>query len=187
MIFTTLHPITSSLLKLEPSSLTSNNGDSLWQDNSNIIDTEKEWRISLDVPGVKSNDVDIKVQNGVLHIFGVRKFESSDGHVVKKLKFSKSFQLPTEEFGNTAIDPSQLQATLSDGVLVLQAPKKPRPEPVTISIIVNNTQNKSIDNPTAPKQSEKPEQAVLSPSEAKEKPSGDSSATKIAVSAIGAE
>jgi HSP20 family protein len=182
MIFTTLHPITSSLLKLEPSSLTSNNGDSLWQDNSNIIDTEKEWRISLDVPGVKSNDVDIKVQNGVLHIFGVRKFESSDGHVVKKLKFSKSFQLPTEDYGNTAIDPSQLQATLSDGVLVLQAPKKPRPQPVTISITVNNSHNKVIDNPTTSNEKDKPEKATTSPVEIKESTSSDNKAAKISVS-----
>lgn len=116
----------------------------------------------MDVPGVKAGDIDIKVEGGILHISGIRKFESSEGQVVKKLKFSKSFQLPTEKYGETAIEPEKLEASLTDGVLVLRAPKKPKPEPVTISITINKTgkeasEKQTIEHNSASASNEKPE------------------------------
>lgn len=80
-----------------------------------VIETEKELRISLDVPGVKASDLSVTTDNQVVHIAGSR--------------FSKSFAVDTQ-----TVDVAQLKANLADGVLVVTAPKKTKPAPRSIMI-----------------------------------------------------
>lgn len=77
----------------------------------------------MDVPGVKGKDIsaDIEHDGRVLHIKGGRKIQTtaSDGSVTtSESKFEKKFAL------DQSVDPSQITANLSDGVLTIIAPKK---------------------------------------------------------------
>jgi len=97
-----------------------------------VIETEKEFQISLDVPGVKSSDLSVTTDNKSIHISGSRRVKGTGGEIVKKSKFAKSFPVDAE-----TVDLSQLKANLSDGVLVVSAPKKPKAEPRSILITTN--------------------------------------------------
>lgn len=93
-----------------------------------VVNDNKEFRISVDVPGVKKADMDIKVDEGVVHVSGFRRIIASDGKSVKKARFARSFSL------NDSVDVDKYQANLSDGVLLISAPKKPLPQAKTIAI-----------------------------------------------------
>ena len=95
--------------------------------NRSII-KEKEFNITLDVPGVKLNDLELKIDEGVLRITGVRQTFVSEGKAVKKSRIDHSFAIDAD------IDVSKMKANLSDGVLVVTAPKIPKPEPIVVKI-----------------------------------------------------
>ena len=84
-----------------------------------ISENEKEFKVSVDLPGVRPEDCQVNVeQNGrVLHLSGGRKIEKEDGYT--ETRFDQKFTLGKH------IDPTKITANLSDGVLVLTAPKDP--------------------------------------------------------------
>ena len=88
---------------------------------------EKQFCVSVDLPGVKKDDITVDVENGAVNIRGTRFFRN--GTTVEKSNFTKSFGVDT----NT-VDLSKLTANLADGVLVESAPEKARAEPVSITI-----------------------------------------------------
>ena len=94
-----------------------------------VTETEKEIRISLDVPGVKASDISVTTDDKSIHINGTRRLFGNCGETKKKSSFSKSFPVD-----NHVVDLSQMKANLADGVLVVSAPKKPKPEPRSILI-----------------------------------------------------
>jgi len=80
---------------------------------------EKEFRLSMDLPGVKHDDLNIEINDAVLRVTGCRKTtELNNGYAVKKTRFERIFKFPRER-----IDTDKLEANLSDGVLVIIAPK----------------------------------------------------------------
>jgi HSP20 family protein len=93
-----------------------------------------------DMPGLKSSDIKVQVENdNVLTISGERKREEpSEGTNYLQLerpagKFLRKFTLPQNA------DLNNISATCSDGVLSLNVPKLPPPEPQkpkTINITV---------------------------------------------------
>ena len=97
-------------------------------DDKNIV-------VSLDVPGVKAEDIDIKLEDGILAISGVRKYYNNgnkndqDAAAMKKRKFSYTMDIDEKEINTT-----EIKANLSDGVLVITIPKLPKSKPVTVTI-----------------------------------------------------
>merc|ERR1712207_82945 len=80
-----------------------------------LIDNDKKFQVTLDVPGVKEEDIDIKLDDGQLTIEGHRIMASeSSGY---SSKFSRSFSL------DPSVDADSITATLKNGVLVVTAPK----------------------------------------------------------------
>ena len=100
---------------------------------------DKKIVISLDVPGVKAEDIEIKLEDGILNISGVRKFyynnngknnnNNQDSSAVKKRKFSYTMDVDEKD-----INTKEMKANLSDGVLVITIPKLPKSKPVTVTI-----------------------------------------------------
>jgi HSP20 family protein len=84
-----------------------------------IREDEKQYQIQVDIPGVKANDMEVKLENDhrLLHISGGRKVTGDDGSVMET-RFDKRFTI-----GNN-IDVENMAARLEDGVLTLTAPKK---------------------------------------------------------------
>jgi HSP20 family protein len=87
-----------------------------------------------DMPGVKDDDVDISLQNGVLTISGTRntedKVEGEATYVYERQygSFSRSFALPE------VADPDKVEARLSNGVLTLKVGKKQEARPRKIDL-----------------------------------------------------
>ncbi len=93
-----------------------------------VSENSKQFRLAVDVPGVKADDIKVDLEhNGrVLHMKGHRKVEKENSF--EEYKFEKRFTL-----GND-IDADKLTANLSDGVLVLTAPKKEKEEPKATTV-----------------------------------------------------
>jgi HSP20 family molecular chaperone IbpA len=94
-----------------------------------IVDTKNELRLSIDLPGVKPSDLSVATDGDVIHITASRHISTSGGRSNKKSRISKLFHVDSQ-----TVDLSQLKANLSDGVLVLSAPKQVKPEPRSIAV-----------------------------------------------------
>ncbi|KAL7566872.1 hypothetical protein ACA910_021363 [Epithemia clementina (nom. ined.)] len=97
-----------------------------------VIQTDQDVQVSIDVPGVKMSDLQVSVEDtdGTVRISGTRTVSYMDGKAVKKSKIEKMFSLYPE-----TTDLSKIEANLSDGVLTIRVPKKVKPQPRTIKIM----------------------------------------------------
>mmetsp|Transcript_30467 Transcript_30467/g.46654 ORF Transcript_30467/g.46654 Transcript_30467/m.46654 type:complete len:203 (+) Transcript_30467:80-688(+) len=80
-----------------------------------ITSDEDRFRVTMDVPGVKPDDVDISVEENTLTLRAERKLESETS--VFNSKFYKSFTI------DPATDVSKINANLANGVLSVTVPK----------------------------------------------------------------
>jgi HSP20 family protein len=90
-----------------------------WVPSCNVSEDEKEYRIRMELPDVKKEDVHVNMDNGVLIVQGERKEEKEEKGVrfhrreLSYGKFVRRFTLPEE------IDESRIQANYRDGMLNL--------------------------------------------------------------------
>ncbi|KAL3827043.1 hypothetical protein ACHAXA_007550 [Cyclostephanos tholiformis] len=93
-----------------------------------ITENDKQFRLAVDVPGVKADHIKVELENNgrVLHISGDRKEKTDTSY--KAFKFDNRFPLGRN------LDTSKIVAHLSDGVLVLTAPKMEKLPPTTQKI-----------------------------------------------------
>ncbi len=92
-------------------------------------ESEESYRVEIDLPGVRKEDVSIKVEAGELRITAVRNFIRNEK--TERLDMSQAFILPDE------VDVEKIVADQKDGVLMLTLPKKEEAKPKSISINVN--------------------------------------------------
>ena len=102
---------------------------------SNLAKKEdSSFHIEVDLPGVKKEDIDIKVEDGVLTVSAVRKYKNEltrDSYYVCESafgKFERRYVLPE------SVDTDKVGAKLDDGRLSieLQKTKKAKPKSITI-------------------------------------------------------
>merc|ERR1711976_415006 len=80
-----------------------------------LIDNEEKFQLTVDVPGINEEDIDIKLDDGQLIVKGQR-FAASESSRFSS-RFSQSFYL------DPTVDVDSFTATLKNGVLVVSAPK----------------------------------------------------------------
>ena len=89
-----------------------------------LKNNEKEFEISIELPGMNKKDIDISIDDGVLTIKGEKKAEhkeeDKDGFVHYERSYG-SFQRAIRLPENIAED--KIKADYKDGVLTLTAPK----------------------------------------------------------------
>ena len=100
---------------------------------TNMYDTGEALEIRVEVPGIKKEDLSIKLQGNYLEIRGSRKAESPEGYSAHRVErgessFTRSFTLPTE------VDAAKVEATLKDGILTLVVGKAEPAKPKQIVI-----------------------------------------------------
>lgn len=89
----------------------------------NFKETNKDYIIQFDIPGVKKGDVKIEIENNRLMVSGERsdkKEEKDARHVLTETyygTFMRSFNLPI------AVDENKVDAHYEDGVLTITVPK----------------------------------------------------------------
>jgi HSP20 family protein len=82
-----------------------------------ISETEKQYLIDVEVPGVEKKDIELNIENNTLTISGERKFEKKeDGKHYHRVEssygsFSRSFTLPDN------VKDDSIQATYNNGIL----------------------------------------------------------------------
>lgn len=104
-----------------------------------INEDDHEFKLAVDVPGVKPGDMKIRLeQDGrVLRLTGERKIQ--DGNWKSEMKFEKAFLLDKK------IQSDKITANFSDGVVVITAPKVPLIEAKKdIEIPITETSHASI-------------------------------------------
>merc|ERR1711862_834360 len=80
-----------------------------------LIDNDEKFQLTVDVPGVNEEDIEIKLDDGQLTVAGQRLAVSESSRFASK--FSQSFYL------DPTVDVDNFTATLKNGVLVVSAPK----------------------------------------------------------------
>lgn len=97
-----------------------------------VRSSDSEVAFVCDAPGVKSEDLEVTVENRVLTIKGTRKFEGKEGEQVMLGRaygsFSHAYTLPDY------LDDANLSANLADGVLTIRIPKHAQAKPRRIQI-----------------------------------------------------
>jgi HSP20 family protein len=90
--------------------------------------------LKLDVPGIKEEDLDVRVENQTLSVRGERKFEAEEKeenfHRIERRygSFFRSFSLPT------TVDTENVNASYNAGVLKLELKKKASAQPRQIKV-----------------------------------------------------
>ena len=95
---------------------------------------ENGYYLEIDLPGVKKENIDISVNDGVLTISGERKLEKKEEKEnytrIESFfgRFERSFKLPPDA------DLDNIEAKYEDGVLKIFIPRKQKPEGKKIEI-----------------------------------------------------
>lgn len=101
----------------------------------NVKETEDDFQLELAVPGLKKEDFNVKVEEGMLTISAERKneeTEKTDGYTRREFQFSnftRRFTLPE------SANDSAISATYTDGILVVTLPKKEEAKPQPARLI----------------------------------------------------
>jgi HSP20 family protein len=102
--------------------------------NIEISESDKTIEVTAEMPGLERKDVEISIEDDTLTIRGEKKVEEQqkDKNVQHSERsygvFYRVLQLPS------GIDPSSVQATMSNGVLKITIPKPAKPEPKKIEV-----------------------------------------------------
>ena len=113
-----------------------NNGSSVadWVPAVDIIEEKDRFVLRADVPGVKPEDIDVNMENGVLSVSGERQHESTEEaqgmRRVERVsgKFYRRFNLP-----DTA-DAEEISAKSANGILEVVIPKQPQVQARRITV-----------------------------------------------------
>jgi HSP20 family protein len=107
-----------------------------WMPAVNILEKEDVIEISADLPGLKAEDVEVTVEEGILSIRGERKLEeSSEGDTYHRVErqygfFERTFSVPR------SVDPEKISANFKNGEMTLTLPKREESKPRSIKVKV---------------------------------------------------
>lgn len=113
------------------------NGDATWSGlHTDVVENADELRVTLEMPGVRPEDVELTIDNNVLTIAGEKRREQNEGssedgpRITERRygRFQRSFVLPQN------VDPERISAESEHGVLTVRLPKKEEARPRRIEV-----------------------------------------------------
>jgi HSP20 family protein len=114
------------------------NGDTFrlpdWSPLVDIIEDDHEYLFKADLPEMRTDDVKVIIENGILYISGERKTETEEKkrkfHRLERFfgTFERKFAVPED------VDTTKIMAEFHDGVLQVHLPKRPMPKPKAIEV-----------------------------------------------------
>lgn len=105
-----------------------------WSPSADISETDKEYLIRAELPGLKKEDVKVTVSEGVLTIAGERKQQKDvKGEKFHRVEtqygsFTRTFSLPEN------VKTDQITCEAKEGVLTVHIPKTEQKKPKEIQI-----------------------------------------------------
>ncbi len=103
--------------------------------------------LKLEVPGIKQDDLDIRIENNTLTVRGERKFEKEEKeenfHRIERRygAFFRAFTLPT------TVNTENVKASYDSGILKLELDKRAeaKPKQIKISVTGANPDNRTVE------------------------------------------
>jgi HSP20 family protein len=133
-----------------PSPAQTNGGTSRrWIPPMDLVETEGEFVLKADLPGLTEDDVNIELEDNVLTISGERKVDQEhrqDGYYRFERgygSFRRSLTLPE------GVDPESVKASFTHGVLEVRVPKPEERKPRKVAISVGGSEPKTIEGSEA--------------------------------------
>jgi HSP20 family protein len=116
-----------------------------------VYEDAQQVVLKLEVPGIKQEDLDVRVENQMLTIKGERKFDKDEKeenfHRIERRygTFTRTFTLPQ------TVDTAAVKANYDHGVLSVSFPKKEAAKPKQVKVEIGSTapQPKQVEAKTA--------------------------------------
>ena len=100
----------------------------------NVVENEDNYTLTAEVPGMLEKDIDIEIKDGLMTLKGHHEEsqEKEEDHYRMKefsrRSFERSFRI------GEGIDPDQVSAQLTNGVLTVVLPRKEEAKPKTVKV-----------------------------------------------------
>jgi HSP20 family molecular chaperone IbpA len=105
----------------------------VYQPDVDILETEKEFVLFSDMPGVKKEDIDITLENNTLRLRGMIRPQEYES--LKPLYVEYNLGHYEREFHlSEAVDQDNIEASMKDGVLGLKIRKAEKAQPKKITV-----------------------------------------------------
>ncbi|HEY5042809.1 MAG TPA: Hsp20/alpha crystallin family protein [Verrucomicrobiae bacterium] len=108
-----------------------------WTPALDVHEDKDQFTVSLELPGLKREDINVHLEGGALVISGERKEETvneeTEVHRRERFygKFSRALTLPV------AVAADQVKAAYKDGILTVTVPKAEEAKPKQIDVSIN--------------------------------------------------
>ena len=108
---------------------------SRWAPALDVYQDKNQFTVVAELPGMKKEEIELSLQNGVLTISGERKEEKKgeEGYRNERYfgRFQRSVTLPT------SVDGNKVKASYQDGILKVALPKAEEAKPKQIEVSVD--------------------------------------------------
>ena len=101
---------------------------------TNILEGEQDFRILMDLHGVRNEDLEINLEDQTLTVRAERDFQAPEGYkahrseLAGKVNFRRSFDL------GSGVDAERIGAKLENGILTVTVPKSDKAVPRRIEV-----------------------------------------------------
>ena len=105
-----------------------------WMPAMDVYETDENVVVTVELPGIKAEDVEVSVEDATLTVSGTREFSSEvteeSYHRIERRygSFSRAVSLPPQ------VDTGKVEARFEDGVLTVEVPKVEKAKPKKIQI-----------------------------------------------------
>jgi HSP20 family protein len=102
---------------------------------TDVVETDKEYRVTAELPGLEEKDIDLTFQDGVLTLRGEKKVEHDDEGARYSERYHGRFQRSVSL--GPDVDEEKVSASFKNGVLTITLPKSPEAESKVKRITIN--------------------------------------------------
>ena len=111
-----------------------NDNGKVWTPRLNIVETDRQYEVSVELPGISSEDVTIELEDGKLTIEGEvgheMKDEGTTFHCVER-RFGKFQRIISVA---DTVEPDKIVAEFENGILTVSLPKAEQVKPKRIEV-----------------------------------------------------
>jgi HSP20 family protein len=105
---------------------------------TDIVERENEYLVTTDLPGIKKEDIQVTLDNGILTISAETKEEKEEKEGENVIRKERRYGKYTRNLSlNHQVDENKVKATYHDGVLELVLPKLEAVKPKKIAVDVH--------------------------------------------------
>lgn len=101
---------------------------------TNILEGEQDFRIVMDLPGVRNEDLDISLEGKMLTVKAERDLATPEGYAGRRLELAAKVTWKRSFDLGDGIDAEKIGARLEHGILTLTLPKSDKAMPRRIQV-----------------------------------------------------